>query len=276
MTATVAAIQMNSGSDRDENLAQAGRLIAQAGAAGAQLVVLPEVFAFIGTDLSEQLGVCEGDGAGPIQDFLATQAKTHGVWLVGGTFPMRSPQPHRAYAACAVYDPEGHRAAVYRKMHLFDVRINETAEDYSESRVFVPGDDVVVVDTPAGRCGLSVCYDLRFPELFRAMLEQSVDLVVVPSAFTMATGRAHWETLLRARAIENLVYIVAANQAGRHANGRETWGHSMVVDPWGAVIAELADDAGVVSAECDRDYQARVRREFPCIEHRRPRRASGQ
>ena len=259
---------MNSGADRDKNLAQAGRLIAQAGAVGACLVVLPEVFAFIGADLSEQLGVCEDDGAGPIQDFLATQARAHGVWLVGGTVPVRAPQADRAYAACMLYDPKGERVAVYRKIHLFDAHVRDTGEDYSESNVFTSGDDVVVADTPFGRCGLAVCYDLRFPELFRAMLDRGVNFIVLPSAFTAATGQAHWEVLLRARAIENLVYVIAPNQTGTHANGRETWGHSMVINPWGQVIASLDADEGVAVAEIDLASQERVRREFPCVTHR--------
>ncbi len=260
---------MNSGADTAANLACAGELVARAAAAGAGLVVLPEVFAFIGRDLGEQLGACEDDGGGPIQDFLAALARTHGVWLVGGTFPLRSPRPDRAYAACALYDPHGQRAAIYRKIHLFDVRVSDAGEEYSESRTFTPGDEVVVADTPFGRCGLAVCYDLRFPELFRAMLDRGVDLVALPSAFTEATGRAHWETLLRARAVENLVYVVAANQTGRHANGRTTWGHSTVVDPWGRTLAALERGEDVAVAELDRTFQARVRKEFPCTDHRR-------
>ena len=269
MNSKIAAVQMNSGDDVGANLARAGELIERAAASGAGLVVLPEVFAFIGRDLSEQAGVCEDEGAGPIQDFLAGQADRHGVWLVGGTFPLRSPHPERAYAACALYDSEGRRVAMYRKLHLFDVHVHDSGEDYSESRTFTSGDEVVVVDTPFGRCGLAVCYDLRFPELFRAMLDRGVELIVLPSAFTATTGKAHWELLLRARAIENLAYVVAADQTGSHAGGRETWGHSMVLDPWGVVLAALGAEEGVACATPDPAYQARVRRDFPCLEHRR-------
>lgn len=260
---------MNSGDDVGANLARAGELVGRAAASGAGLVVLPEVFAFIGRDLSEQLGVCEDEGAGPIQDFLAGQARRHGVWLVGGTFPLRSPHPKRAYAACALYDSEGRRVATYHKLHLFDVHVRDSGEDFSESDTFASGGEVVVVDTPFGRCGLAVCYDLRFPELFRAMLDRGAELIVLPSAFTAATGRAHWEPLLRARAIENLAYVAAANQTGRHPGGRETWGHSMVLDPWGSVLAGLGREEGVACAGRDPAHQARVRRDFPCIEHRR-------
>ena len=265
----ISVVQMNSGTDIAANLTRAHELIGRAAAAGAGLVVLPEVFAFIGHDIGEQLSVCEDEGTGTIQDFLTAQAQAHGVWLVGGTFPLRAPQPDRAYAACVLYNPQGKRVAVYRKIHLFDVHVSDTGEDYSESNVFAPGDEVVVADTPFGRCGLAVCYDLRFPELFRAMLDQGVDFVVLPSAFTAATGQAHWETLLRARAIENLTYVVAANQTGSHANGRKTWGHSMVVSPWGKVIAGLDTDEGIAGAEIDLASQARVRKEFPCTDHRR-------
>ncbi len=265
----VAAVQMNSGGDVAVNLARAGELIGRAAADGAGFVVLPEVFAFIGRDLSEQLGVCEDEGAGPIQDFLAAQARACGVWLVGGTFPLRSPRPDRAYAACALYDPQGRRVAIYRKIHLFDAHVSDTAEDYSESRTFTPGDEIVVADTPFGRCGLAVCYDLRFPELFRAMLDRDVDLIALPSAFTEATGRAHWRTLLSARAVENLVFVVAANQTGSHVNGRTNWGHSMVVDPWGRALAEIDRGEGTAVAGLDRAFQERVREEFPCVAHRR-------
>ena len=274
--AGVAVIQMNSGSDVAANLARADELIGCAVAGGAGLVVLPEVFAFVGRDLGEQLGVCEEDGSGPIQDFLAARAGAHGAWLVGGTFPLRSPIPGRAYAACALYDPRGRRAALYRKIHLFDVRLGDTGEDYSESRVFTHGDEIVVADTPFGRCGLAVCYDLRFPETFRAMLDRGVDLIALPSAFTEATGRAHWETLVRSRAIENLVYVAAANQTGSHANGRATWGHSMIVDPWGRTLAGLGRGEDVAVARLDRAFQEKLREEFPCAGHRRvPRSMDG-
>ena len=265
----VAVVQMNSGRDAAGNLSRASALVERAAGAGAGFAVLPEVFAFIGRNLGEQIDVSEDDGDGPIQDFLATEALTHGVWLVGGTFPLRSPRPDRVYAACALYNPQGDRVALYRKMHLFDVHVRDSGENYSESSTFMPGDEVVVADTPLGRCGLAVCYDLRFPELFRAMLDRGVDFIVLPSAFTEATGQAHWETLLRARAVENLVYVAAANQTGSHPNGRTTWGHSMVVDPWGRVLDQLGRDEGIAVAKFDRASHAGIREEFPCADHRR-------
>lgn len=260
---------MNTRDDVDANLAHVGELIQRAVDADAGLVVLPEVFAFIGRNLNEQRAICEDDGDGPIQDFLAAQSCRHRIWLVGGTFPMRSSRPDRVYAACGLYDPQGRRAALYRKLHLFDVHVRDSGESYSESSTFTPGDEVVVVETPFGRCGLAVCYDLRFPEMFRLMLDRGVELILLPSAFTAATGRAHWSALLRARAVENLVFIVAANQTGRHANGRSDWGHSMVIDPWGTLLARLGTEEGVAVAGIDRMLQTRLRSEFPCIEHRR-------
>ncbi len=265
----VAAVQMNSGDDVAANLARAGELIERAAGEGANLVVLPEVFAFIGRTLGEQRTICEEDQAGVIQDFLATQSQANRVWLVGGTFPLRSSDPDRVYAACPLYDPHGRRVALYRKLHLFDVHLRDTAEDYSESSVFMSGEAVTVADTPFGRCGLAVCYDLRFPELFRSLLDRGAELVVLPSAFTEATGRVHWSILLRARAVENLMFVIGANQTGRHVNKRASWGHSMVVNPWGRVLAELGRDTGVASAPLDRSLQRRLRREFPSISHRR-------
>lgn len=265
----VAAVQMNTGADVGANLARAGELIGRAVDAGAGLVVLPEVFAFIGRSLGEQLTICEDDGSGPIQDFLAEQSRSHRIWLAGGTFPLRSPQPDRVYAACGLYGPQGKCAALYRKLHLFDVHLRDSGESYSESSTFARGDEVVVIDTPFGRCGLAVCYDLRFPEMFRLMLNQGAELILLPSAFTAATGRVHWSTLLRARAVENLAFVVAANQTGRHANGRSNWGHSMVIDPWGTSLAGLGAEEGVAVAGVDRTLQARLRSEFPCLEHRR-------
>ena len=267
--AGVAAVQMNTGDDIAANLARAGELIERAAGAGAGLIVLPEVFAFIGRSLKDQLTVCEEDGAGAIQDFLAAQSQTHRVWLVGGTFPLRSPDPDRVYAACPLYDPQGRRVALYRKLHLFDVHVRDSGEEYSESSVFMQGDEVIVADTPFGRCGLAVCYDLRFPELFRAMLDRGAELVALPSAFTAATGRLHWSALLRARAVENLMFVVGANQTGRHANERSSWGHSMVVDPWGSPLAELGRDGDIAVGVLDRSLQVRLRREFPSIAHRR-------
>lgn len=263
----VAAIQMTSTVDVSENLAEADRLIAEAAAAGAALAVLPENFALMAGSRDGLLGAAEPFGQGPIQGALARAARSSGIWVVGGTVPLRS-DGDRLRAACLVYDDRGQPVGRYDKMHLFDVGLRG-GEAHSESRTYEPGREVVVVDTPVGRVGLSVCYDLRFPELYRALLDAGAHLFAVPSAFTAFTGRAHWEPLLRARAIENLVYVVAAAQTGHHANGRETHGHSMVVDPWGAVVAEQGEGRGVVTADIDLSRIEDVRAQLPSVEHRR-------
>ncbi len=267
--ARVAAVQMASSPNVGANLIEAGRLIAEAAAQGAKLVVLPENFAIMGLKETDKVAIRERDGSGQVQDFLAQQAQRHGVWLVGGTVPLISSDPNRIRAACLLYNDRGQQVARYDKMHLFDVHIEQSGEHYVESETIEPGDRVTVVDTPFGRLGLAVCYDLRFPELFRAMAAQQVDLIALPSAFTAITGKAHWETLLRARAIENQCYIVAAAQGGYHASGRETHGHSMVVEPWGTVLARLPRGAGVVTAEVDRERLNSLRRTFPVLDHRR-------
>ncbi len=265
----IAAVQMASGPNLSANLLEAGRHIAEAAEGGAGLVVLPENFNLMPQHDSERVAAAEADGSGATQDFLAEQAARHGIWLVGGTIPLRSPDPARVYAACLVYGPDGNRAARYDKIHLFDVHLDETDESYHESASTVHGERVVTVDTDLGRVGLAVCYDLRFPELFRALLDRGSEIFVLPAAFTASTGRAHWESLLRARAIENLSYIAASAQGGYHVSGRETYGHSMIVDPWGVVLAERERGAGVVDAEIDLARLRRVRRSFPSIDHRR-------
>lgn len=265
----VAAIQMASGPNISANLIEAERLISLAADAGARLVVLPENFALMGMSEYDQVNVREEDGAGHIQDFLAEQAAKRGVWLVGGTVPLVAQDPNKVRAACLLFDDTGKRVARYDKIHLFDVEILDSGEDYTESRTIEPGDEVVVVDSPFGRLGLAVCYDLRFPELFRRMLDQGAEIFAVPSAFTAITGRAHWEVLVRARAVENLCYVVAAAQGGYHVNGRETHGDSMIVDPWGVVLDRLTRGSGVVIAAADKERIASTRRHFPTIEHRR-------
>ena len=267
----IAAIQMASGPKVGANLLEAERLIARAAKSGAGLMILPENFALMGLSEMDKVKQRETDGEGRIQDFLAAQAKRHGVWLVGGTIPLACDAPDKVRAACLVFDDAGRRVARFDKMHLFDVHIVETGEEYAESETIEPGDAVTVIDTPFGRMGLAVCYDLRFPELFRVMTEQGVDLVAVPSAFTEITGKAHWETLIRARAVENLCYVAAAAQGGFHANGRRTYGHSMIVDPWGVVLDELPSGAGFVQADIDRQRLASTRRTFPALDHRRMR-----
>jgi len=265
----VAAIQMVSVPDVQTNLAEAGRLIAQAAAGGARLVVLPENFAFMGASDKDKLAVRETAGGGPIQAFLSDAAARFGIWIVGGTLPLASKDGSRVYAACLLYDDKGAMAARYDKLHLFDVTLEQNHERYMESRTTVAGDRIVVVDTPFGRMGLAVCYDLRFPEIFRAMLDAGAELIAVPSAFTAFTGKAHWEILVRVRAIENQCYVIAAAQGGVHTGGRETYGDSMIVDPWGVILDRLPHGAGVAMAVVDRAHLSRIRRNFPAVEHRR-------
>jgi len=264
-----AAIQMASGPNVSANLLEVERLAEEAASAGAGLLVLPENFAFMGLAERDIVGIGEADGAGPLQEFLAQLARRLGVWVVGGTVPIKVPAADKVRAACLVFDEQGRSVARYDKIHLFDVHLVETDEHYRESETIESGDRVCVVDSPFGRLGLAVCYDLRFPELFRAMQDQGVDVIALPAAFTALTGRAHWATLVRARAVENLSYVIAAAQGGFHVSGRETYGHSQVVDPWGNTLAQLPRGTGVVTAVLDPEFQAATRRNFPCLKHRR-------
>lgn len=265
-----AAIQMSSGGSVPANLDEAERLIAEAVAKGAKFVLLPENFAIQGKLETDKLEVKEKPGAGPIQDFLSAQSQLHGIWLCGGTIPMASNEEGRVYATTLLFDPKGQQIARFDKIHLFDVALADGREEYRESETIKPGDEVVVVDTPLGSIGFAVCYDLRFPELFRTMVDKGAEIIVVPSAFTDLTGKDHWEPLLRARAIENLVYIVASDQAGYHLNGRASHGHSMVVDPWGGIVGELETNGpGVVTGEIKLDCLHKTRKTFPVLEHRR-------
>lgn len=264
----VAAVQMASGPNVSANLSEVERLILLAVKDGARMVVLPENFACMGMTENDKLEYAEQPGRGPIQDFLARQAKQHKIWLVGGTLPMAT-SSGKVRAACVVMNDQGQNVARYDKIHLFDVNIEQSGESYNESATIEPGDDLTVVSTPLGMLGLAVCYDLRFPELFRSLLEQNMQLVAVPSAFTAITGSAHWEVLVRARAIENQCYVIAAAQGGYHINGRETYGDSMIVDPWGNVLDRLVSGSGIVSADVDLQYIRRIRRNFPAVDHRR-------
>lgn len=264
----VAAIQMASGPNVEANLDEAGRLIEQAVEAGAELVGLPENFGLIGMHERDKLAHAEAEGEGPMQDFLSRTARRHGIWLVGGTVPLATPAGDRIRQSLLMYDPDGRQVARYDKMHLFDVRL-EGGETYRESSTIEPGDTPAAVDTPLGRIGLTICYDLRFPELYRHLMEDGASILLVPSAFTKVTGRAHWEPLLRARAIENLAWVIAPAQGGYHANKRETWGHTMIVDPWGAVMAEQESGSGAVVADLDPDRLANTRKNFPVLGHRR-------
>jgi nitrilase len=268
----VAAIQMVSTPDVDENLASAEKLIAEAATDhGAEFAQLPEFFPIIGNDDTDKLTIQEPYGGGPLQDFLSNQAKSHGIWLMGGTVPLESGNPERVYNACLLFNPEGECVARYDKIHLFDVVLDESegGESYAESRTMMPGDKLTVAGTPFGVIGMSVCYDLRFPELYRLMLAQNINIITVPSAFTETTGRRHWEPLLRARAIENLCYVVAAAQGGWNTPSRATWGHSMIIDPWGDILGELDKGPGVISADIDLDKLQGLRRNFPALQHKR-------
>ena len=265
----VAAIQMASGPNVNAKLIEATRLITMAADAGAVLVVLPENFAVMGLSEFDKVKIREADGQGVIQDFLNEQAAKHGVWLVGGTIPLAAHDPDKVRSACLLIDDQGQRVARYDKIHLFDVELPDNGERYVESETIEEGDQVVVVDSPFGRLGLAICYDLRFPELFRKMADQGVELIAIPSAFTAITGMAHWEPLVRARAIENLCYVIAAGQGGYHVNGRETYGDSMIVDPWGRVLDRLPSGSGFVLAELDMGNLESIRRNFPVLEHRR-------
>jgi predicted amidohydrolase len=267
--AIVACVQMASGPNVGANLFEVERLIYEAGRLGAQLVVLPENFAIMGMSESDKVAVREAQGEGPIQDFLSQQARKHGVWLVGGTVPLVADNGDKVRASCLLYNAAGEQVARYDKIHLFDVELPDSDDRYTESETIEAGSAIVVADSPFGRIGLAVCYDLRFPELMRAMLDKGMQVLAVPSAFTAITGKAHWEYLVRARAIENLCFVLAAAQGGYHINGRETHGDSMIVDPWGTVLDRLPRGSGLICANLDLERVAATRRQFPCIEHRR-------
>ncbi len=260
-----AAIQMVSTPVVAENLARAGALVARAAGEGAALVVLPEYFCILGLREGDKIAAREDDGRGPVQEFLAETAARHGVWLVGGSVPLACADPGRVRNSCLVYDACGKRVARYDKIHLFGLQLG--AERFDESGTIEAGNAPIAIDTPFGRIALSICYDVRFPELYRALAP--MDLILVPSAFTATTGRAHWEVLLRARAVENLAWVLAPAQGGKHASGRQTHGHSMIIDPWGKVVAELAEGAGFVIADIDPAFQAKMRSSLPALEHRR-------
>lgn len=269
----IAAIQMNSGSAVDENLKCAAQLIDQAVKSGAQLVALPENFAMMPRYEADRVQVAEPMGKGPIQSFLAEQAKKSGIWLIAGTIPLTADQPGRFFASCLLFRPDGNVCCRYDKIHLFDVEVSDV-EAYKESDFFVPGsaaeDNLICVDTPLGRIGLTICYDVRFPELYRELSARGAIVLSVPSAFTATTGQAHWETLLRARAIENTAYVLAPAQSGKHESGRETFGHSMIIDPWGKILNQLTDEPeGVILADIDPDELNAVRQRFPSLRHRR-------
>ena len=261
---TVAAVQMISSPSVADNIATARRLVTQAAGTGATLVLLPEYWAIMGLGDTDKVAVAEPLGRGPIQDFMAALAKELEIWLIGGTLPLASDDPEKVVNTTLGYNPRGEHVGRYDKIHLFG--FSRGAESYNESKTIVPGKNVGVVEAPFGKVGMSVCYDLRFPELYRAM--GPVALIVVPAAFTYTTGQAHWEILLRARAIENQCYVLAAAQGGNHVNGRRTWGHSMLIDPWGAVKTVLAEGEGVVHGDIDLMFIDSVRQSLPALKHR--------
>jgi len=273
-TCRVAALQMASTPDVEANLAVARSLLSDAATAGARLAVLPENFACMPGNEPDRLAIAERPDDGPIQSFLANCATEFSLFVVGGTIPVQAEDPEQyPTQTCFLYGDNGSCLARYDKIHLFDVSVpgesSSRPESYKESDYTTPGTKTVLADTPAGRLGLAVCYDLRFPGFFRGLLDDGMEVAVLPSAFTDTTGRAHWEVLLRARAIENLVWIIAAAQEGQHPNGRRTFGHSMIIDPWGIVLGRLTEGTGIVVADIDLNRQAKIRRDFPALKHRR-------
>jgi nitrilase len=260
----IAGIQMASGPNVTANLSEAEKLIEIAVEQGAKLIALPEYFAIMGMKDTDKVKAAEKEGLGPIQQFLSGMAKKHEVWIVGGSVPLQSDRNEKIYNACLVYNAQGNQVARYDKIHLFGLNLGN--ETYHEEDTIIPGKQVVTVESPFGKIGLSICYDLRFPELYRAMGE--VDLILIPAAFTETTGKAHWESLIRARAIENLCYVLAPAQGGYHTSGRETHGNSMIIDPWGVVLDRLPRGSGVVISSINRDYQNSLRKSLPALQHR--------
>ena len=265
----VAAIQMTSGHVVADNLAVAADLLLEAKESGAEIACLPENFCFIGLKDADKLSVAEPDGDGPVQSFLSATAARLEMWILGGTIVLRGDTDRRVANTSLLIDADGKRVARYDKIHLFDVTIPGRNEQYLESRHVMPGGTTVVADTPVGRLGMSVCYDMRFPEMYRDLVSQGAQWLAMPAAFTVPTGRAHWETLLRARAIENLCYVVAPAQWGTHSSGRETYGDSIIIDYWGQVLSRLTKGCGVITADIDLEAQRESRLRFPALDNRR-------
>lgn len=272
MTVRIAAVQMNSSDDPGKNLELAAELIAASRRQDVSLVVLPENFSVMPASEKERRAFAESGDGGRVQAFLAEQAREHGVWIIGGTLPVRAEDGQRIKAACLVFDEHGRAVARYNKIHLFDVEVSD-GESYRESDAFEPGgaddDNIVCVDTPVGRVGLSVCYDLRFPEMYRRLVDAGARILSVPSAFTATTGQAHWEPLLRARAIENQCYVVAPGQWGDHPSGRRTHGHTIIIDPWGRILAQRETGNDAIVVDIDLEELAEIRKRFPALAHRR-------
>jgi len=265
----LAAIQMSSGPNIQANLDEAAKLIEQAASQGAELIVLPENFSQMPMDDNERVSNAEKIGDGRVQTFLSVQSEKHGAWIVGGTIPISSDEEGKAYSSSLLYNNLGEQVDRYDKIHMFDVLIEENNETYNESATTVAGDKAVVVDTPFGKLGLSVCYDLRFPELYRTMVDKGMEICAIPSAFTAFTGQSHWEPLIRARAIENQCYVIASAQGGYHVNNRQTYGHSMIVNPWGNILGSVGTGPGVVITELDRSVLDTTRSKFQVLNHRK-------
>ncbi len=265
----LAAIQMASGSTVSSNLIEVRRLVQASARAGAEIVILPENFAIMGMTEQDKVSIREVYGAGQIQDFLAQLAIDFNIWIIAGTIPLLTEDENLIRATCLVYNAQGKIVARYDKIHLFDVNVPDSKDTYRESETIEAGSEVCVFESPIGRIGIAICYDLRFPELFRIMSEQGAEIFVIPAAFTSLTGKAHWEPLLKSRAIENLCYVAASAQGGYHVNGRETYGHSMIVDPWGAILDELSSGSGFVISEIDQNKIKSLRKVFPALQHRK-------
>jgi deaminated glutathione amidase len=264
----IAALQMTSVDSIDKNLDTAAKLIKGAAKEGALIAVLPEMFPTLSVEKGN-VSAAEAYGDGPIQSFIAKQAKQHNIWVIAGTMPIKSDIDHKIHAASLVYDNNGDLITRYDKIHLFEASFRGGTETYCESTATLPGEEPIVFDSPIGKIGLAVCYDLRFPELFRLMAEKGAEIFVIPAAFAQITGAVHWDILCRARAIENLAYVVAANQTGTHSNGRQTYGHSMIINPWGEVLAQRPDDEGVVVSEIDMEKLHKTRSNLRALEHRK-------
>ncbi len=265
----IAAVQMASGPVVQGNLMQAARLIKKAANQGAKMVVLPESFAIMGYTEQERVAIAEDEGRGFIQDTLGQLAASFKVWIVAGTIPLKTDDPNKSTASSIMFNAQGEQVARYDKIHLFDVMLEDNNETYNESETTVAGSEIVAVDTPFGKIGMTVCYDLRFPKLYRELVEQGVEILLIPSAFTELTGQAHWESLLRARAIENLSYVIAPAQGGYHVNGKTTYGNSMMIDYWGKIRALSGKGAQVIMMDIDLKALHRVRKNFPVLEHRK-------
>lgn len=269
MKVKASVLQMTSGPDVMKNLTMAAELIKQAADQASKLVVLPEMFPIMGAEPQKKVQIAEAVNKGPIQEFLKSQAKSNKIWIVGGTIPIQTADSSRVRSACFVYDGQGNTQARYDKLHLFDVCVTKDVEEYKESATIEPGESVTVIDTPIGRMGLCVCYDLRFPLLFQEFIRQGVEIIAVPTAFTVKTGQAHWEILTRTRCIDIQAYGLFSCQVGRHGPGKTTYGHSMIIDPWGEILGDLSSEPGIVTRDIDLEFLQQVRRDLPVLEHQR-------